>query len=218
MKEFKTNTKAIVPTLPNFRINSYEDCVAAAKICVVRLSSYRLFIAELALKACEIRHGGGGHWNGFVDQKTIMSFAKDIGIHGKTLSEWISFKRVVVDKLGSEKIDVTNYKLMRRVHDEVRKQSGQKQLGAASTVDPKLVQQIYDFEKDRDLEGDEIMKALKYIKNIHHNVNVKWKMQARYKRDLLLLAEYSEEIVKMIDEKFKVNKKFAKAGNICRIE
>jgi len=58
-----------------------------------------MFIAEMAVKACEIKHGGGGHWSNFVSQHTLKDFANEIGMHQKTLYEWVAAKRNVVDKL-----------------------------------------------------------------------------------------------------------------------
>lgn len=55
-------------------------------------------IARLALEVCEITWGGGnkeGH-------KTLRSFAKEIGINEKTLSQWVAIRRNIFEKLPDE--------------------------------------------------------------------------------------------------------------------
>jgi len=98
---FRGTAVAVPETVYPSKISptTWDECVEAAKICVVRMGQYRMFIAEMAVKACEIKHGGGGHWSNFVSQHTLKDFANEIGMHQKTLYEWVAAKRNVVDKL-----------------------------------------------------------------------------------------------------------------------
>jgi len=59
----------------------------------------RLKVAELAIAACDIAHGGGNHWKKFEGVYTLNRFAKEIGVSYKTLHNWVRIKRNVYDKL-----------------------------------------------------------------------------------------------------------------------
>jgi hypothetical protein len=108
-------------------LQTWADCVQAAKMCVVRIEQYRMVIASLCIKACDIKHGGGGHWNGFADQKTIVNFAAEIGINKKTLSEWVAVKRDVINKLPPKERAIAahpkNYARVRMVKDRITKKT-----------------------------------------------------------------------------------------------
>jgi len=193
---------------------TWEDCVSAAKVCVVRLTQYRMLIASLALKACEVRHGGGGHWNGFADYKTITAFAKEIGIHRKTLSEWISHKRNVVDKLQPGEVDPTNWKLLRRVNTELRRSAGTTMLQTTKDLDAAFVRKIYDREKNRCQEGEEITTFLKYIKTYHHKINNQWKLKKTYHEELAMIHSRLTEITELLEDNVPLCKKQARKRNL----
>ncbi len=58
-----------------------------------------LQIADLALKACDIVHGGGRHWDSHQGVVTVQRFAVDIGMPYKTLHYWICLRRDVLNKI-----------------------------------------------------------------------------------------------------------------------
>lgn len=79
----------------------WDAAVEEARTIFKYMSSGRMEIATKALYACEINHGGGDHWNDFEGVYTLTKFAEDIGIHYKTLHQWVRIKRNIFDKVGS---------------------------------------------------------------------------------------------------------------------
>lgn len=76
----------------------WTECVSLARRLTKGLST-REQIAELAIRCCDIKWGGGGHWTGFEGQFTVKRFAEEIGIHYKTVWGWVRTKTQIVDKL-----------------------------------------------------------------------------------------------------------------------
>lgn len=62
-----------------------------------KVEAVQIEVAELAIKVCDIKHGGFS-----ANLYTIKDFAKDIGMHSKTLQNWVAAYRNVVPYLGSE--------------------------------------------------------------------------------------------------------------------
>lgn len=79
----------------------WELAVQEARVIFKYMSTGRMEIATKAIYACEINHGGGDHWNDFEGVYTLKKFAEDIGIHYKTLHQWVRIKRNIFDKVGT---------------------------------------------------------------------------------------------------------------------
>lgn len=84
-----------------------NQCVSKAKkyLAIIRgmkrkIGVYEADISELALKVCEIRHGGIS-----TNIYTIKDFSEDIGMNHKTLQNWVSAYRTVVPIIGRNKIN-----------------------------------------------------------------------------------------------------------------
>ena len=83
-----------------------QECVDKAKKYLLqvenikkRIGVYQADIAELALKVCDIRHGGRSD-----KLYTIKDFAGEIGVKGRTLQNWVATYRTVVPVVGRDKI------------------------------------------------------------------------------------------------------------------
>lgn len=76
------------------RLKSLENSVHACQV----------EIARLALKVCEIRHGGISN-----DLYTITRFADDIGINRKTVSNWTLVHRGVIEKIGIDEVSAEDW-------------------------------------------------------------------------------------------------------------
>ncbi len=73
------------------KLKTYEECVELAKKNMMGRRTDRLAIAALATRACEIKHGGDRRSKSFkitADDKSLLSFARGIGISNKTLHAW----------------------------------------------------------------------------------------------------------------------------------
>lgn len=102
----------------------WQSYVTRGQDIVSRIAKDRLLLAELAVEACEITHGGGSHWSGFKGVYTLTRFAKEIGINYKTLHNWVRLKQNVYDKLiqGGYEVDVIkDWAAMTRVTEKCDK-------------------------------------------------------------------------------------------------
>ena len=77
-------------------------CVKECKLLVMSREQSRLKICELTLEACDIKLGGGGHWEKFKNQYHVGKFAEDIGVNSKTLRNWMLVYRYVFLKLPKD--------------------------------------------------------------------------------------------------------------------
>jgi hypothetical protein len=73
----------------------WQANVSRAKEIVSIKSHNQMEVARLALEVCEISWGGSQHR----DKYTLSKFAEEIGIAGKTLSNWVAVRKKVYDKL-----------------------------------------------------------------------------------------------------------------------
>src|SRR5574343_55189 len=98
----------------------WQSYVDRGRSLISKMGRDRLAVADLAFDACEILHGGGGHWRDFEGIYTMKRVAEEIGIAYKTLANWVRVKRNVYDKLISIGIDVDptqDWAAMTRVAD-----------------------------------------------------------------------------------------------------
>lgn len=70
-------------------IKTYDECVEGARKFMETKRTDRLAVAALAIRACEIKWGGSRRHYSSDDEKTVVGFAKAIGIHYKTLINWL---------------------------------------------------------------------------------------------------------------------------------
>lgn len=78
---------------------TWQRCVEDAKLLIMGRNLARAKVCELAIKACQITWGGGGHWSKFDNQATVSKFANEVGIHPKTLTNWLGTYRYVFLRL-----------------------------------------------------------------------------------------------------------------------
>lgn len=98
MGRFEIAKREIIDLMPNkHRTKSqlYKHIVEEAKKYKKAIGQYQFMIGLCALKACTIKHGGGGHWSDFKDIYHLKRFAEDIGITYCTLAEWVRVTRNV---------------------------------------------------------------------------------------------------------------------------
>ena len=89
------------------KTKEFNACVSEAKkvVALLRLKNrHRIRVAELAVKACAIYHGGRAP----VTRLTLRAFAEKIGVNPHTLYEWIRYKRVVYDNLNAQNKNLYN--------------------------------------------------------------------------------------------------------------
>jgi len=180
----------------------WNKYVRAARVHVRSLNKHRMAIAELAIKACDIKWGGGGHWSGFKGQKTIKEFALAVGVHRKTLGEWVSVKRNVVDKLPKGIYIEEDYAALQRTKKKTNRGTP-----AAKVID------IYNQEISRGADAYVLAQVIKRTKSYHTFICVKGDLDRCDREELTELKSMVDEMSKRLgqhlqkgpDEKSKDN-------------
>jgi hypothetical protein len=137
---FKENMK-------KFKKASEEYCflVNEARKLLEAIDCYQIKIAAMAVKACQIKHGGKS-----ANLYTLTDFANDIGMSRKTLSEWTLVYKNVISKLDIPNQDFTkkDWEASYRVFELLRneKRSVQQIMGTKSK---KTSGHISDLSKER---------------------------------------------------------------------
>lgn len=92
------------------KVNSYAECVSKAKDRLETKRSDRLAIAALAMRACEIRHGGDRRTQKYKESqdRTLKKFASDIQVNLKTLHSWVRAREFIMEYVPKDSpIDFT---------------------------------------------------------------------------------------------------------------
>lgn len=162
----------------------WQQCVERAKHIKNMVKNNRLILANIAIEACDIVWGGGGHWNNFSKQRTVNDFASLIGLNTKTLYEWIRVKKFVVDKLPTGDYSATRlWKILRYVQEKVTKDAS-----------PDQVLAIYNKEMSREGPNVKIKQVIKTTKNVKHFVTQN-DLSKIHAEDLVELKATCQDIV-----------------------
>ena len=119
-------------------LEQWEKAIREAREFYNKLDQHRFRVAEICLGVCDVVHGGR------VDHRfTITAFARAIGIHHKTLTEWCRIKRLVVDKLPASILKKeSRYETYRMTVGSVTSDSTTQEVLTAfksfSSIDPRL--------------------------------------------------------------------------------
>lgn len=87
------------------KLRSLKECIKEASQFVVKGRTNRMAVAAIALRVCEINHGGarrGTRWDIDASSATLAAFADGIGVHRKTLWDWIDAYRWVAKNLPED--------------------------------------------------------------------------------------------------------------------
>jgi hypothetical protein len=135
---------------------TYEQYVEMGKKIIGDMKCYQAQVAYYATKVCEIKHGGRVRSTTY----TLTKYAADIGVHKKTLSEWVSVYRNVISKLDKEvsKITPKDWTVANRVQNLLNEEkktiqhimgtSGKKERGTRKDVSPKRVRDLFNKNYD----------------------------------------------------------------------
>jgi len=128
--------------------SKWAEYVNRAKTFVKKMNYHRMKVAELALEACEIKWGGSN-----VSGKTLRDFAREIGVHYKTLHRWVCLKRDVKDKLPEGMYREDDFMALQRTENKVR-----------TNTNPEKVTEIYDRESSRSQHQYILAQLIKRVK------------------------------------------------------
>ena len=141
----------------------WDRLVKAARERVQAINKARMDIAKMAIEACDIVRGGGGHWDKFQNQRTVKKFAEEIGLSYKVLHSWIRVKANVVDLLPPGEYDERNYGAATRTLEKLK--LGDKSKPKKS---PAVVRQIYQEEKERKADTHHVQKSMEYLLTVYN--------------------------------------------------
>jgi hypothetical protein len=83
---------------------TYQDYVELGRALLKEVRCHQVQIAYYATKVCTIRHGGRSG-----DLYTLVRYADDIGMKSRTLSDWVSIYRNVIQKLDRPIEGITSH-------------------------------------------------------------------------------------------------------------
>lgn len=99
----------------------WEKNTSEARSIIAATKNQQIKVATLALEVCEISRGGSSK-----DLFTITRFAKEIGVNEKTLSTWMSVKKLCVDKLPKNIVREARYSDLLRTSMLLNKEASSK--------------------------------------------------------------------------------------------
>lgn len=132
--------------------------VEAAKERLQRIAKTRMEIADLAIRACDIKHGGGDHWKGHAGVPTLQRFAEEAGISYKTLHTWVQVRRGVVEKLEPGAYQENNYKAAVATLEALPKPKAK--------APPAIVRKIYDRETARKDDAHHAKQTIEILRTV----------------------------------------------------
>lgn len=104
-------------------IKTYQECVEVSKTLTHGHYINRFAIAEACIQASRIQHGGDRRSEFYLSEEsrpTIIKFARDAGVHSKTLNDWVRAKVLVIDQLPPE-TPIADYSTAKLVIDHYKK-------------------------------------------------------------------------------------------------
>lgn len=138
-------------------VRRWESYVERAKKVVKRINKDRMEIAQLAIEACDIQHGGGNHWKDFQGVYTLHKFAEEIGVHYKTLHNWVVVKRDIKDVIPDEEWEPDNWGAALRTRNKINKKTK-----------PSRILDVYRKERSRQGPGITFHTMVKRLSDARH--------------------------------------------------
>lgn len=169
------------------QVKRWETYVERAKKVVKRMSKDRMEIARLAIEACDIHHGGGDHWKGYEGVYTLHKFAEDIGVHYKTLHNWVMVKREIKDHLSPGVWDEANWGAALRTRNKINKKTTKKR-----------VEEIYRKERSRKGSGITFHTMVKRLSDARHYMVTRIDLEAIDEEDLDKMKGICKDILDAI--------------------
>lgn len=154
----------------------------------------RMAIAEIAERACIIRHG---HHSGFALSKTLREFARKSKINHNTLSRWIAIKNKVFIHLPKKDQNTFSLEAGDRAAVE---------MGKAKLVGPQAALSLYSKEKTLSKPERRLRRFFRDLKLVHYQST---------KKDVFLIMNDSqrEQARKMVGEILGAHAAYVRAQN-----
>jgi len=105
----KTNLKLIEEvvsfSLTEKQKNFFEKCVKDASEALLEKMDWRMKVADIAISLHDECFGEGTRWNTEEARILRSMFAREVGIHLRTLEQWMDVKRYVINQLPKSQTD-----------------------------------------------------------------------------------------------------------------
>ncbi len=178
----------------------YQDYVDHARKLLSQIESHQAQIAEIALKVCEIRHGGPSE-----GVYTLSRFADDIGLERRTLSNWVALYRDIILKAGIKKPTPEEWaaaritgRILKNEATVANKRDGQAKSKGARASDQEILKL---FEK---VQGDERKNLIRFerlytaAKNNNHLIET-IDLNLFEKERIISVKSYLEESLNLLN-------------------
>lgn len=166
----------------------WNELVNKAKAKVQTMHRARMEVAALAMEACDIKWGGGEHWTGHKNVKTMKAFATEIQVSYKTLAQWVRVKRNIHDKLPPGVWQDDKYMIAMRVDRKTKR-----------NAKPKDVMQAYLKELERKDDGLILQQACKRLSTLHFFIHQKIRWTEVDQAELREMRDYCADIMDRIN-------------------
>jgi hypothetical protein len=168
--------------------SKWKELVNKAKAKIKTMHRARMEVAGWAMEACDIHWGGGDHWTGHKNVKTMKAFATEIGVSYKTLAQWVRVKRNVHDKLPPGVWQDDKYMIAMRTSKKIKR-----------NAKPKDVMQVYLKELERKDDALILQQANKRMSTMHYFIHQKIRWEEVDREELVELRDYCADIMDRIN-------------------
>lgn len=172
----------------------WKKCVAEGRLLLMSRQDTKKRICDIAMEACQIIHGGGGHWSNFQNQTHLRRFATEIGMNPKTLGNWMVIRRHVYNHLP-EKYQGDNFSWS--VGEKCRNKASN---SGVIRMTKQAVVTAYENLLNQTPEQRVEDKIIRYVGHIRSNLKTMTRLEMANTRHVLNV------LVKDIEKKIKGNK------------
>lgn len=199
----------------------YKKAVSEAKAILFeirqlekKIEAHQVSICKLAVSVCDIRHGGISK-----NLYTITDFANDIGMHKKTLQNWLACYRGVVEKLEEGVFEESDkdWSAARKTQRDIneRQRSARRDAGLTGTrqkpvtVSPAIINDTFKkYKNDEKPFVNEYRHALaseKHLKHLLKHRDMSLVSDSQWIELMEILDENSDKINQYLTKKRKKN-------------
>jgi len=167
----------------------WRDCTKEAKQLVESREQAKIKIVELAERCCLVFPGGNGS---NPEEYSLPKFAKDIGMHYRTLHEWYQIKTKVYDSLDSHDKKYVSWSELAKTGRKIR--------GRNKKLSKAAIRNELKKTKSKSRETDTIERYIVNLKGLDSFFKSKTKVSKCKKGDIKKVENYCKRILKLIQK------------------
>jgi hypothetical protein len=173
----------------------WEEAVREARTYVANYDKARWIIADIALRVCDMSHGGRK-----AALYSVTNFATDIELNRKTLYEWLRVKRLVYDKLPKgvqTKAHTYDYWSFEEVANQVDEHTS-----------PREVKVLFEQQLQVNPASKKFNKYMKNLKSIMFNATRPLMMQDIDTDTVVKMRDMAKTIVGLLNKELELREKY----------